>query len=348
MGATLTLRARESDSLSPLGLRLRYKCVLPIGLLTFEYLKKNDHNILRRISMRFNSSTPSLFNTEQTQTFIIIDDQPLAALGLQAILQSIEPEARIFIAPSYDDGELLIDEKLVEGRIDMILASIDFGGASNGASPISAIHQLHRKYPYICLAVTGQDPLSNSEANSNTVLKCLEAGAVGYVPKSSSINIAKDAFKSVLSGNVYIPPAVMEQASASSESNLTHELAGSNNPFSGLVSLSSRQYLRSLSAATKPSFKVVSSRPSLPIPLKAEPKPNTITGFEIGLTDRQVDVLDLILIGLSNKRICRELNLAEGTVKVHVSAVLRALGARTRTEAVVAAGNLGLKTRIGH
>jgi DNA-binding NarL/FixJ family response regulator len=297
--------------------------------------------------MRFDSSTPSLFNTEQTQTFIIIDDQPLAALGLQAILKSIEPEAKVFIAPNYDDGELLIDEKLVEGRIDMILASIDFSDSTNGGSPISAIHQLHRKYPYICLAVTGQNPPNSSDTNSNTVLKCLEAGAVGYVPKSSSITIARDAFRSVLSGNVYIPPAVMEKNSVVNEPNLTHELAGSNNPFSGLVSLSSRQYLRSLSSATKPSFKVVASRSTAPVPHKTEPKPNTITGFEIGLTDRQVDVLDLILIGLSNKRICRELNLAEGTVKVHVSAVLRALGARTRTEAVVAAGNLGLKTRIG-
>jgi DNA-binding NarL/FixJ family response regulator len=304
--------------------------------------------------MRFNTSTPSLFNTEQTQTFIIIDDQPLEALGLQAILQSIEPEARVFIAPNYDDGELLIDEKLVEGRIDMILASIAAGSTSNSAISLTAIHQLHRKYPYICLAVTGQNQLNDIEIDSNTVLKCLEAGAVGYVPKSSSITIAKDAFKSVLRGNVYIPPAVMEKASSSAEAPLTHELAGLNNPFSGLVSLSSRQYLQSLSAGSKPSFKVVQSRSGTPAgtlpnitPQSTARPPNTITGFEIGLTGRQVDVLDLILIGLSNKRICRELNLAEGTVKVHVSAVLRALGARTRTEAVVAAGNLGLKTRIG-
>jgi DNA-binding NarL/FixJ family response regulator len=40
--------------------------------------------------------------------------------------------------------------------------------------------------------------------------------------------------------------------------------------------------------------------------------------------------------------ICRELSLAEGTVKVHVSAVLRALGASNRTQAVIAATRLGL------
>jgi DNA-binding NarL/FixJ family response regulator len=64
---------------------------------------------------------------------------------------------------------------------------------------------------------------------------------------------------------------------------------------------------------------------------------------DLGLTDRQRDVLKLIMLGLSNKSIGRRLDLAEGTVKVHVSAVLRALGARNRTQAVLAANRLGLK-----
>jgi DNA-binding NarL/FixJ family response regulator len=66
-------------------------------------------------------------------------------------------------------------------------------------------------------------------------------------------------------------------------------------------------------------------------------------GRQLGLTDRQTDVLHLILRGLPNKLIGRQLELAEGTVKVHVSAVLRALGVRTRTQAVVAASRMGLR-----
>ena len=62
----------------------------------------------------------------------------------------------------------------------------------------------------------------------------------------------------------------------------------------------------------------------------------------LGLAERQIDVLERILRGLPNKLICRELSLAEGTVKVHVSAVLRALGASNRTQAVIAATRLGL------
>ena len=63
---------------------------------------------------------------------------------------------------------------------------------------------------------------------------------------------------------------------------------------------------------------------------------------ELGLTERQMEVLALMMQGRSNKAICRALNLAEPTVKNHVTAILRALNAANRTEAVIAAGALGL------
>ena len=48
-------------------------------------------------------------------------------------------------------------------------------------------------------------------------------------------------------------------------------------------------------------------------------------------------VLDLLARGLSNKEIARELNVSVDTVKDHVAAVLRALGANSRTQAVLIA-----------
>ena len=51
------------------------------------------------------------------------------------------------------------------------------------------------------------------------------------------------------------------------------------------------------------------------------------------LTKRQLDVLALIVQGLSNKEIARQLNLGEGTVKVHVAALFRALGVTSRSAA---------------
>ena len=60
-----------------------------------------------------------------------------------------------------------------------------------------------------------------------------------------------------------------------------------------------------------------------------------------GLTPRQLDVLRLLLKGEPNKLIARQLGLTEGTVKVHIAAILRVLQVRNRTEAVVRARELG-------
>jgi len=55
----------------------------------------------------------------------------------------------------------------------------------------------------------------------------------------------------------------------------------------------------------------------------------------INLTARQRDVLAVMMQGKSNKAICRILNLAEPTVKNHVTAILKALKVTNRTEAVI-------------
>jgi DNA-binding NarL/FixJ family response regulator len=62
---------------------------------------------------------------------------------------------------------------------------------------------------------------------------------------------------------------------------------------------------------------------------------------ELGLTERQGDVLALLMQGKSNKAICRRLKLAEPTVKNHVTAILKVLGVSNRTEAVLAASARG-------
>ena len=55
----------------------------------------------------------------------------------------------------------------------------------------------------------------------------------------------------------------------------------------------------------------------------------------LGLTQRQAEVLQLLVQGKPNKLICRDLRLSEGTVKVHVSAILKALNVHSRSQAIV-------------
>jgi DNA-binding NarL/FixJ family response regulator len=61
---------------------------------------------------------------------------------------------------------------------------------------------------------------------------------------------------------------------------------------------------------------------------------------DLGLSRRQLDVLQLMMQGKTNKGICRELNLAEPTVKNHVTAILKALKVTNRTSAVITVGGL--------
>ena len=66
-------------------------------------------------------------------------------------------------------------------------------------------------------------------------------------------------------------------------------------------------------------------------------------GKDLDLTKRQLDVLALLVQGKPNKVICRELGLAEGTVKAHTAAIFRALRVSNRTEAGFAVSCLGIQ-----
>jgi DNA-binding NarL/FixJ family response regulator len=66
-----------------------------------------------------------------------------------------------------------------------------------------------------------------------------------------------------------------------------------------------------------------------------------VSPADLGLTERQMEVLALMMQGKSNKAISRILDTAEPTVKHHVTAILKALKVANRTEAVIAVGALG-------
>ncbi|MEY3202092.1 MAG: hypothetical protein RIR70_1642 [Pseudomonadota bacterium] len=79
-----------------------------------------------------------------------------------------------------------------------------------------------------------------------------------------------------------------------------------------------------------------SASPTFPQGLAIEPKKR------LGLTDRQIEVLALLAEGKPNKLICRELNVSEGTVKTHVSAIFRTLNISNRAQVAYALNQLGL------
>lgn len=80
---------------------------------------------------------------------------------------------------------------------------------------------------------------------------------------------------------------------------------------------------------------VVSDGQTTDLSAQAAIKDDTTLSAIRGLTPRQCEVLAVMMEGKCNKAICRRLNLAEPTVKNHVTAILKALNASNRTEAVV-------------
>jgi len=79
-----------------------------------------------------------------------------------------------------------------------------------------------------------------------------------------------------------------------------------------------------------PNFEVTNSKPL---------NPNQVKPF---LTIRQSEVLSLLAAGLSNKQIARQLDVAEVTVKLHVTGIFRAFGANCRSQALLVARKSGL------
>lgn len=78
------------------------------------------------------------------------------------------------------------------------------------------------------------------------------------------------------------------------------------------------------------------------VPLFESRDKRSVNTNEYGLTGRQMQVLKHLAEGQSNKEIAREINLAEGTVKIHVAALYQTLRVNSRMEAVRVASKLGL------
>lgn len=89
-------------------------------------------------------------------------------------------------------------------------------------------------------------------------------------------------------------------------------------------------------------FRPTNSRPSPRLNESGSTTQPTVRPADIGLTERQTQVLALMVRGLSNRDIGAQLSLSEGTVKIHVTAVLKTLGVTSRTQAMVAVARYGI------
>ncbi|HXW43102.1 MAG TPA: response regulator transcription factor [Xanthobacteraceae bacterium] len=212
---------------------------------------------------------------------LIVDDHALIRDALQGVLKKIK---RGVIVREASDSRQAMEIVANEPDIGLVLLDINLPDRDG----FLTLAELRERYPAIAVVVL------SAIQERDKVVKALDLGAVGYIPKSARREVMMQALKLVLAGGVYVPPEIL-----------------------------ARDQL---------------SRPaSLP---KSDDRP-IVSPPELGLSERQLEVLALLMQGKNNKVICRALNLAEPTVKNHVTAILRALKVSNRTEAVIAVSELG-------
>jgi len=210
---------------------------------------------------------------------LVVDDHPLMAEALEVAMRTLDRATHVETA-----GNLRAAiARAEQAGFDLCLLDLGLPDCSG----LEALEKMRASLPALpVVVVSGSD-------DTRSVLRALDIGAMGYIPKTSPRDVLLGAVRLVASGGIYVPVEALKAREA-----------GEHAP-----------------AAAAPSK----------------------TAAELGLSARQWEVLGLLLKGLPNKLIARKLDISENTTKIHVSAVLRALGVSSRTQALLAANRLGLR-----
>lgn len=213
---------------------------------------------------------------------LLVDDHVLIREALRGVLKEVKSDAVILEASNCAEAMEFVEK---QAPIELVLLDLNLPDRDG----YSALTELRSRYPATSVVVL------SAQNERSSVVKALDLGAIGFIPKSGQRQVMLAALQVVFAGGMYIPPEILSRAEP---------------------------------AQTTPPEKKPTSRPH-------------VSPADLGITDRQLDVLALMMQGRSNKAICRTLNIAERTVKNHVTAILKALDVTNRTEAVIAVGEMG-------
>jgi len=220
---------------------------------------------------------------------LLIDDHPLILAALQQVIQGMGRNVSVQgVSGARAARDALGGDG---GGIDLILLDLRLGDADG----YELLIELRATWPSIPVVVV------SASDRSADVIRAIDLGAMGFVPKRASNEILTEALRIVMSGGIFVPPM---------------DIRGDTDPLPG-----------------EPGGGPAGAPADFGMP-----RPEAMAAFK--LTPRQNDVLALLLRGQSNKLIARELNLSVETVKDHVAAVLRSLGVNSRTQAVLAVSQM--------
>ncbi|MBN3803650.1 response regulator transcription factor [Paraburkholderia sp. Ac-20336] len=255
--------------------------------------------------------------------FLVADDHELIRQGVKGMLRGFDPEAQFDEADSW---ETLASAARPDANHDLAIVDLHMPGMS-GASSLEALLKANPALPLVVLS---------AEESPDEMRAVLAAGALGFVPKRQPASVMLKAIELVLSGGAYVPmealsllgardtPAADACAGAASgtASGTGAETAAA---LAGIASHGGAAQATAQSAAQTPSPSPAARMPAL--------QPHQQHLLE-NLSPRQQDIMRLVHRGWTNKMIARDLGVAEGTVKVHLSVIFRALGVHNRATAI--------------
>ena len=238
---------------------------------------------------------------------LLVDDHPLILTAMQTVIERIGDGTVVVGTASAAGARGALRE---DPDYDLLLLDLSLGDADG----FELLAEFRRQYPAVPVVV-----VSASERASD-VIRAIDLGAMGFVPKSSSHAQFREALGMVMAGSMYVPPTMlsMDFAGAGADKG-GHAVPGAVHADGG----GHGNGTVPLGAASR---------------AEAHQRVPSIT--DLGLTPRQGEVLALLLQGLPNKLIARQLSLSVETVKDHVAAVLRSLNVSSRTQAVLAVSQM--------
>ena len=247
---------------------------------------------------------------------LLVDDHPLVLSALQAVIQNVGGGTTVVGVDSAAAARATLQ---ADSDFDLVLLDLALGDADG----FEVLVEFRSTYPAVPVVV-----VSASDRTSD-VIRAIDSGAMGFVPKRSSHAELHEALHMVMTGAMYVPPSMLGLA-------FGRPLQAGGDTVPGVM--------RPMTETPGESgFSTPGGTAPLGVGARPEAHQKVPTPAELGLTPRQAQVLSLLLQGLPNKLIARQLNLSVETVKDHVAAVLRALNVSSRTQAVLAVSQMAMQ-----
>ncbi|CAB3769111.1 response regulator transcription factor [Paraburkholderia solisilvae] len=226
--------------------------------------------------------------------FLVADDHELIRQGVKGLLRGLDAAAQFDEADSW---ETLVALARPDANHDLAIVDLHMPGMT-GAASLEGLLKANPALPVVVLS---------AEESPDEMRAVLAAGALGFVPKRQPASVMLKAIELVLSGGAYVP---MEALSL----------------------LGAREAVAAGAAVAAPVTSGSSPEPE-PVARVAALQPHQRHLLE-NLSPRQQEIMRLVHRGWTNKMIARDLGVAEGTVKVHLSVIFRALGVHNRATAI--------------